>query len=67
MAYLVENPADMRTPQVQRLPPFGKEVVPLIHGGNARDRTGLMVQDFVRYVRRTPSRAIPDTQVRRRS
>ena len=57
----------MGAPQVQGLPPFGKEIVPLIYGGNARNRAGLMVQDLVSHMRRNPSRAIPETQVRRRS
>ena len=43
----VDNPRDMACPSFKRFPPLGEELVPLIDRRNTRDRSALMIQDFI--------------------
>ena len=44
----------MGSPQVQRFSTFREELVPLIYGRDPGDCAGLMIEYFVRHVRRNP-------------
>jgi hypothetical protein len=45
----------------------GNSIVALVNSCDSRDRTRLMIEDFVGHMGATPSRAMPETHVRRRS
>jgi hypothetical protein len=42
----------MRSPSFEGFSTLREELVPLVYSRNARNRTGLVIKDFVRYVRR---------------
>ena len=49
----------MRSPDVQRFFTFREELVPLIYGRNPRDCPSLMIEYFVRHMRRNPEPGHP--------
>ena len=67
MGCFPEKFADMGPPQIQGRPPFREKFVALIDSRNTGDRAELVVEILSATCGATPSRAIPDTQVRRRS
>ena len=48
------NVGDVSTPSFECLPALREELVPLVYGGNPRDRAGVVIENLVRDVGRNP-------------
>ena len=59
LVHLARKMAQVHGPKLKCCFAFGHKVVPLIHGGNASDRAGRMIQNFVCDVRSYPEPGHP--------
>ena len=48
------NVGDVSSPSFECLLALREEFVPLVYGGNPRDRAGIVIENLVRDVRRNP-------------
>ena len=53
------NVGNMTSPSFECLLALREEFVPLVYGGNPRDRAGIVIENLVRDVRRNPEAGHP--------
>jgi len=52
MNHLIDERRDMDAPQVERRPPLREKFVALVNRGDARNRSGLVIENLVGDMRR---------------